>query len=94
MAKRKTTINLDPDLRTATKAVALASDRSESEVTAEALRRYLGAGHAVQAGAELERILGKMAQRQDRLSDEDAMALAVSEVRAHRAERRGNSRSQ
>lgn len=93
MSKRKTTIYLDPDLRTATKAVALASDRSESEVIAEALRRYLGAGHAVHAGAELERILGKLAQRQDRLSDEDAMALAVSEVRAYRAERRDNSRS-
>ncbi|HUY55268.1 MAG TPA: CopG family transcriptional regulator [Candidatus Nanopelagicaceae bacterium] len=50
MAKRKTTLHLHPDLRTATKAVALASGRSESEVMAEALRRYLGAGHALQAG--------------------------------------------
>ena len=36
----------------ATKAVAPASYRSEGEVTADVLRRYLAAGHAAQAGAK------------------------------------------
>ncbi len=52
MAERRTRIFLGPDLSVATKAVAPASHRSEGEVFAEVLRRYLAAGHAAQAGAK------------------------------------------
>ena len=89
MAKRKTTTYLDPALRTAAKAVAVASDRSESEVIAEALRRYLDARSAAEAREDRGQMMARWAQRPDQLSDEAAMSLAVAEVRAYRGERRG-----
>lgn len=88
MAKRKTTIYLDAELRLAAKAVAVASDRSESEVIADALRRYLAAGRAAQAREALDTLMAQWTSRPEPLSDAEAIALAIEEVRAYRAERR------
>ncbi|MGH7641583.1 MAG: CopG family transcriptional regulator [Candidatus Dormibacteria bacterium] len=90
MAKRKTTVYLDPDLRLATKAVATASNRTESEVIAEALRGYLEGGRAAEAREELSRLMSRWAQRTDQPSDDDAAAIALAEVRGHRQEQPGD----
>ena len=43
--KKKTTVYLDSDVLTATKAAALTSHRSESDVVEDALRSYLRSGN-------------------------------------------------
>lgn len=44
MSRRKTTAYLDSDVLTATKVLAAAWERSESQVVEDALHAYLGAG--------------------------------------------------
>jgi len=95
MAKQKTTIYLDPDVFTATKATALTSKRTESAVVEEALRSYfIDEGRAEAARDDLRSLLDDLRQRPDLsdLDDEAAMALAVEEVRAVRKERQQNRR--
>ena len=75
---------LDADVLTATKVVAAARDRSESQIVEDALRAYLWTGELEAAGADLRFLMDRVAQRAD-LDDEAAMALAVDEVRAVRA---------
>ena len=84
MNRRKTTVYLDADVLTATKVVAAARDRSESQIVEDALRAYLRTGELEAAGADLRQLMARVAQRAD-LDDEAAMALAVNEVRAARA---------
>lgn len=84
MNRRKTTVYLDADVLTATKVVAAARDRSESQIVEDALRAYLRTGELEAAGADLRQLMARVAQRAD-LDDEAAMALAVNEVRAVRA---------
>lgn len=89
MAKRKTTIYIDDDVITATKMTAVATHRSDSAVIEDALRSYLGTSHAVAARVDLRAVLDRLAaQSPDDLSDDEALDLAVEEVRAARAERR------
>ena len=89
MGKRKTTLYIDDDVMTATKMTAVAMRRSESALVEDALRTYLGAGRAEAARTNLRSVLDRLAaQNPDDLTDEEAMQLAVEEVRAVRAERR------
>jgi len=81
--RRKTTVYLDADVLTATKVVAAARDRSESQIVEDALRAYLRSGELEAAGADLRELMDRVAQRAD-LDDETAMALAADEVRAVR----------
>lgn len=81
--RRKTTVYLDPDVLTATKVVAAARQQSESRVVEDALRAYLGDGQLEGASADLRALMDRVAARHN-LDDEDAMALAVGEVRAVR----------
>ncbi len=87
MSRRKTTVYLDSEVLIATKVLAAARERSESQVIEDALRAYLGSDDARAAGAGLRDLMDRVAQRSD-LDDETAMALAVDEVRAVRAARR------
>ena len=89
MARRKTTIYLDDDIRKAAKAVAIASDRSESDVIEDALQTYLGAGQMEAAGEDLRSLFARLAERQkaEPLTDDEAMALANEAVHGVRAER-------
>lgn len=87
MSRRKTTVYLDSDVLTATKVLAAARERSESQVVEDALRAYLRTDDARAAGADLRALMDRVAQREV-LDDEAAMALAVDEVRAVRAGRR------
>ena len=56
VAKRKTTVYLDADVLTATKAAALTSRRTESAVIEEALRTYLRSGHGEALAQAVEEV--------------------------------------
>ncbi len=90
MAKKKTTVYLDSDVLTATKAAALTSNRSESAVIEEALRSYLRSGHGDAVRDELGELLTRVASTSD-LDEDAALAQAVTEVRAARRERRART---
>ncbi len=85
--KKKTTVYLDSDVLTATKAAALTSHRSESAVVEDALRSYLRSGHGDVARDELRSLLERVTATSD-LDEEAALERAVDEVRAVRHERR------
>jgi predicted transcriptional regulator len=87
MERRKTTVYLDPDVLTAAKVLAAARQQSESQVVEDALRAYLGSGRLEAARSELRELMNRLAAR-DELTDEQAMKIAVSEVRAARTARR------
>lgn len=87
MARQKTTVYLDPDVLTATKAAALTTKRTESAVVEDALRAYLRGSRGDAVWTELQELLDRVVQASDR--DEDAaLNMAVDEVHALRRERR------
>jgi predicted transcriptional regulator len=90
MAKKKTTVYLDSDVLTATKAAALTSNRSESAVIEDALRSYLRSGHGDAVRDELGELLARVASASD-LDEDAALTQAVTEVRAVRRERRART---
>lgn len=73
--RKKTTMYLDADLVRATKVAAAREDRPEYQVVEEALRKHLGLDL-------LQRVWARSG-----LDEDEAMRLAVSEVRAHRRDR-------
>jgi Arc/MetJ family transcription regulator len=75
-SKKKATFYLPEDLLRAARVRAARMDRRDSEVVEEALRAYLGWDVVESVWARSQ------------LSEDEAMELAVSEVRAHRAEQR------
>ncbi|MHB8263669.1 MAG: hypothetical protein ACYDGY_07975 [Acidimicrobiales bacterium] len=87
MAKQKTTVYLDSDVLTATKAAALTSKRTESAVVEDALRSYLRSGRMEAVKDQLGELLDRVAQRSD-LDEDAALEMAVDEVHAVRRERR------
>lgn len=90
MERRKTTVYLDPDVLTAAKVLAAARRQSESQVVEDALRAYLRDGQLNQARSSLKDLMDRIAARNagDALDDDQAMEIAVQEVRATRAARR------
>lgn len=87
VSRRKTTVYLDPDLLTAAKVLAAARQASESQVIEDALREYLGGARLESARADLMALMERVATRSD-IGDDEAMTLAVEEVRAVRGTRR------
>lgn len=87
MSRRKTTVYLDSDVLTATKVVAAARERSESQVVEDALRAYLRTSDVETARADLRSLMDRLAQGAD-LDDDAAMALALEEVAAVRGAQR------
>lgn len=83
MDRRKTTVYLDSELLTATKVLAAARDRSESQIVEQALRAYLQSGELEAASTELRDLMNRVGQRSN-LDEETAMDLAVDEVRSVR----------
>jgi hypothetical protein len=83
MARRPTTVEIDEGILDALARAAREDGRPQGEVIEEALRRYFGLRGVV--------VLDEMADAQAAagvsLTDDEAMALAVAEVRAARAER-------
>jgi predicted transcriptional regulator len=89
VTRRKTTVYLDPDVLTATKVLAAAREQSESQVVEDALRAYLRGEKAAAARNDLRALMERVGARAE-LDDEEAMALAVEEVRSVRSTRRSN----
>jgi len=87
MAKQKTTIYLNPDVLTATKAAALTSKRTESAVVEEALRSYLRGDRGEAVRDKLQELLDRVTQTSD-LDEDAALRMAVDEVHAVRREHR------
>lgn len=77
MAKVRTTLTVDEDVLRAVKIAAARSGKGDSEVIEGALRRDLGLDL-------LERLWSR-----NRMSEEDAMALAIEAQRAVRRESAG-----
>jgi gamma-glutamyl:cysteine ligase YbdK (ATP-grasp superfamily) len=77
MPKTRTTLTVDADVLRAVRIKAARTGKRDSEVIEESLRRDLGLD-------ELDRLWAKVRP----ISEEEAMALAVSEVHAMREERR------
>lgn len=80
MAKRrKTTLTIDEDLLRSVKIAAAREDKPEYVIVEDALRRHLSLD-------VIDRIRAQSAA-QGALTDDEAMALAYSELKAMRAER-------
>lgn len=88
MARKKTTIYLEPDLLTATKTLAASSGRREYEVIEDALRVYMRSDEAAEGRRELRAMLDRWAQQDTGLDEDEAIDLATREVRAYRREQR------
>ena len=84
MARKKTTLYLEPDLLYATKALAASSGRREYEVVEDALRAYMRSENAGRARDELKDLLDRVAER-SALTDEETIAIAYDELHAARA---------
>jgi hypothetical protein len=83
VARRPTTVEIDEGILDALARAAREDGRPEDEVVEEALRRYFG----LRGVAVLDEI-GKALSRSGLfLDDDEAMALAVAELRAARADR-------
>lgn len=92
VTRRKTTVYLDPDVLTATKVLAATREQSESRIVEDALRAYLRSEDAAAARDDLRELMERVRTRSE-LTDEEAMAVAVEEVRAVRSTRRSNRRA-
>lgn len=73
MAKAKTTVYLDADVLRSARVFAARKDMKDSEVVEQALRQYLGMD-----------LLDRIWLQGPSIDDDDALALATNEVRAHR----------
>jgi len=81
--RRPISVSLDELVVDRLRDVAADEGVSEDRIVEEALRRYFG----LRGLAVLDQIAGRQQSEETQLSDDDAMALAVAEVRAARAER-------
>ena len=75
MARKKTTVYVDEDILRAAKVYAARKDLRDSDVFESALRRFLGYD-----------LFESVWERNKDLTEEEAMELAVAEVKAHRRE--------
>lgn len=86
MARKKTTVYLEPGLLQATKVLAASSGKREYEVIEDALRAHMRSEEAAQGRRELRAMLDRWAQANDGLHEDEALALADREVDAYRRE--------
>jgi len=80
MAKAKTTIYLNEDVLRGMRIAAARRGKRDSEIVEEALRSYL-------IGGVLDSIWAHQREQGIELSEEEALELAYSELRAMREER-------
>lgn len=83
MARRSTTVEIDEGILDALGRAAREDGRPEAEVVEEALRRYFG----LRGLALLDEIRDAQGAAGVALDDDEAMSLAIAELRAVRAER-------
>jgi len=87
MSRRETTLEVDEDLLSALQRAAADDGVAPDELLDEALRRYFG----LRGIAVLDDLVERGSVPDDALTDDEAMAIAIDEVRAARAERRAAS---
>lgn len=83
MARRPRTVQIDEGILDAVRRAASEDGRPEDEVIEEALRRYFG----LRGLAVLDEIAEAQEAAGVTIDEDEAMRLAVAEVRAVRAER-------
>jgi hypothetical protein len=88
VARKKTTIYLDPELLEAVKLRAASTGRHDYEILEEALRNYLQAVRTEAGGRALRELMTELSE-QSQLNEAEALSLAYSELDAARRERRG-----
>jgi hypothetical protein len=88
MARKKTTIYLEPELLTATKTLAASSGRREYEVIEDALRAYMRSDAATAGRRELRAMLDRWSEQDTGLDEGVAIELATREVHTYRSEQR------
>lgn len=76
VTKTEVTVKLDDEVVDAVRLEAARTGRPEDQVIEAAVRRYLGPS-----------VLDQLRER-NRLDEDEAMAMAIEEVAAHRRERR------
>ncbi len=87
VARKKTTVYLDPELLRSVKALAASTGRPHYEIVEEALRRYLQTSPTQRSRQALRELLDRSDGQVD-LSDDEALDLANSELHAARQGRR------
>jgi hypothetical protein len=92
MARKKTTVYLEPDLLTATKTLAASSGRREYEVIEDALRAYMRSEEAAVGRRELRAMLDRWTEDNPSLDEDEAIELTTREVHACRREQRTKQR--
>jgi hypothetical protein len=92
MARKKTTIYLEPNLLAATKTLAASSGRREYEVIEDALRAYMRSDEAAAGRRELRAMLDRWTEDTPGLDENEAIDLATREVHAYRSEQRAKQR--
>ena len=88
VARKKTTVYLDPELLRSVKVLAASTGRHDYEILEDALRRYVATWPNEASREALRNLLGQLAGQSD-LSEEEALDLAHSELHASRRARRG-----
>lgn len=83
MPRRHTTIELDEQLFAALSRVSADNGVAPDDLLEEALRRYFG----LRGLAVMDELATSRDSGGPRVTDEEAMELAVAEIRAHRLER-------
>lgn len=86
MSKQPLTVELDEEVILAARAEATRKGRSEAAVVEQALREHLA-----QQGSVTDRVWGR--NRDNALSEDEALAIAYDELKAMRRERGDSSKA-
>jgi len=78
VAKTEVTVKLDDEVADAVRVEAARTGKPEDQVVEAAVRRYVGPS-----------VIDRLRER-NRLDEDEAMAIALEEVAAHRRERRSS----
>jgi hypothetical protein len=92
MARKKTTIYLEPNLLTATKTLAASSGRREYEVIEDGLRVYTRSDDAAAGPREPRAILDRRTEDAPALDEDEAIEIATREVHVYRSEQGAKQR--
>jgi hypothetical protein len=89
IARKKTTIYLDPELLRAAKVLAASTGRHDYEILEDALRLYIMDARSQPDRQALQDVFARLASRGD-LDDDDALNVAYAELhearRAHQSD--------
>jgi len=87
IARKKTTVYLDPELLRAVKVLAASSGRHDYEILEEALRQFIHTSQTETSRQALRELLNDMAVGQAALNNAEALELAYGELHEARRDR-------